>query len=160
MPKIEISEDVFKGLQKLARPFVDSPNDVIRRLLEDAEVEIDSSKMTNNPEGYDLTLLVDGDSRVPQTDCKERILKVLWQEYGGRGEKPEVTKSVVRSLMLEKRVSQADFARLRNGTLKIENRIAWARNHLKDEGLVEPPEISGHGIWKLTERGVERASHL
>jgi restriction endonuclease Mrr len=62
--------------------------------------------------------------------------------------------------MLEKRVSLADFARLENGTLKIENRIAWARNHLKDEGLVEPPETSGHGIWKLTERGVERASHL
>ncbi len=33
MPTIRIDDDVWEFLQKQARPFVDSPNDVLRRLL-------------------------------------------------------------------------------------------------------------------------------
>ncbi len=36
MPTIEISETTYQGLQSLARPFVDTPDDVIRRLIEEA----------------------------------------------------------------------------------------------------------------------------
>ncbi len=32
-PTIRIDEEVFKALQKDAKPFVDTPNDVLRRLL-------------------------------------------------------------------------------------------------------------------------------
>src|SRR5436309_3278221 len=34
MPTIELSQATFSRLQKLAQPFVDTPEDVIRRLLE------------------------------------------------------------------------------------------------------------------------------
>jgi hypothetical protein len=34
MPTIRIDDDVYEGLQALAEPFVDTPNTVIRRLLE------------------------------------------------------------------------------------------------------------------------------
>ncbi len=34
MPTIRITEDVYEGLQRIATPFVDTPNDVIKRLLE------------------------------------------------------------------------------------------------------------------------------
>ena len=33
MPTIRIENEVFEGLKKLAEPFVDTPNAVIRRLL-------------------------------------------------------------------------------------------------------------------------------
>ena len=36
MPTIEITTDTFKGLQLLAQPFVDTPDSVIARLVEDA----------------------------------------------------------------------------------------------------------------------------
>ena len=38
MPTIRVDQDVFEGLQTLAKPFVDSPSMVIRRLLADRGV--------------------------------------------------------------------------------------------------------------------------
>jgi predicted transcriptional regulator len=38
MPTIRLDQDVFEGLQQLAKPFVDSPSMVIRRLLEERGV--------------------------------------------------------------------------------------------------------------------------
>ena len=37
MAAIEVDEDVFRRLQARATPFVDKPNDVIRRLLDEVE---------------------------------------------------------------------------------------------------------------------------
>ena len=36
MPTIRIDDDVFAALQKKAEPFTDTPNSVIKRLLEEA----------------------------------------------------------------------------------------------------------------------------
>lgn len=161
MRKIEVSEEVFSGLQQLARPLIDTPNDVIRRLLESTEVDMENPALSHNhEEGYDLTLLTDGNGRVPQSTCKEKLLKVLFREYGGQGMKRDVTKAVVRALMQEGIVSKADFGRVRSGEIKIENRIAFARNELKEEGLLEFPDEVGHGVWKLTKKGMEAGAKL
>jgi restriction system protein len=40
-----------------------------------------------------------------------------------------------------------------SGVLKYANDIAWARMYLVNAGLIEPPTVSGRGVWKLTEAG-------
>lgn len=43
MPVIRIDDEVWEGLQKRAAPLVDTPNSVLRKLLELGEVEADAS---------------------------------------------------------------------------------------------------------------------
>ena len=49
MPTIRVDQDVFEGLQQLAKPFVDSPSMVIRRLLEERGVLRAAAKSTEKP---------------------------------------------------------------------------------------------------------------
>ena len=42
---------------------------------------------------------------------------------------------------------------LSTGAIKYQNDIAWARMYLVNANLLEPVNISGHGIWKLTQAG-------
>ena len=49
MPTIRVDQDVFEGLQQLAKPFVDSPSMVIRRLLEDRGVLRASTRQRRKP---------------------------------------------------------------------------------------------------------------
>src|SRR5438270_636737 len=49
MPAIEIDDEVFAQLQNRARPFIDTPNDVIRRLLAEVEAVAPSASATPIP---------------------------------------------------------------------------------------------------------------
>lgn len=63
MRTIEVSEDVYRGLQALARPFEDEPNDVIRRLLDASIVQPkEGERETGQKPGADLVSHV---GRVP-----------------------------------------------------------------------------------------------
>jgi hypothetical protein len=67
--QIAVSEEVFTRLSNLARPFVDrSPEDVIRRLLDQNELSTD--KVAAKPNGHILASVVSGvrspTSRVPR----------------------------------------------------------------------------------------------
>jgi restriction system protein len=42
---------------------------------------------------------------------------------------------------------------LSTGAIKYQNDIAWARMYLVNAGMLEPVNVSGHGIWKLTQAG-------
>lgn len=42
---------------------------------------------------------------------------------------------------------------LKTGVPKYQNDIQFARMHLVNAGMLEPVEIAGHGIWKLTDTG-------
>lgn len=44
---------------------------------------------------------------------------------------------------------------LASGASKFTNDIQWARMYLVNAGILEPMEISGRGIWKLTPKGWE-----
>src|SRR5678815_3339795 len=46
-----------------------------------------------------------------------------------------------------------DFVPVSTGEFRIENRIAWTRQNLKDSGDLE---MARKGIWKLTQAGKER----
>ena len=79
------------------------------------------------------------------------ILDVL-RELGGSGTPKEVKSAVLERVSL----SPADLERtLKSGESAVLNEIAWARNTLRELGLLDG---STTGVWRLTEEG--RATHL
>lgn len=42
---------------------------------------------------------------------------------------------------------------LKTGVPKYQNDIQWARMYLVNAGLLEPVDVAGHGVWKLTKGG-------
>jgi len=65
----------------------------------------------------------------------------------------EVLRELER-LVPRERFSSIDFEKLPSGAVRWANKAQWARKVMVDEGLLEPVEKAGHGVWKLTEAGL------
>jgi hypothetical protein len=152
MPTIRIDPDVFAGLQKLAQPFVDSPNAVIRRLLEERGLlaaKTEASEPSPPRPRHALT---------PQAVYESYLLHVLAAEFDGRGHKRDVTHAVVKRMMKDGHIGAADQELVSTGETKAENTITWARNALKGRGWVA--RGSPRGMWELTEEGRRAAGQV
>ena len=162
MPTIRLENDVFQGLQQLAKPFVDSPNAVIRRLLEERGVlkrqETNGSTETRSRVFPRKPVGVTANGLTPQSVYEDYLLVVLAKELSGRGHKRDATHAVLKRMMKDGHVGAADQELVSTGETKAENTIAWARNALKDRGFIS--RISPHGIWELTAEGIEAASKV
>ena len=178
MPTIRVDEDVFAGLQKLATPFVDTPNSVIRRLLaghlsigaESASTSTAVKKENAMLELDDLDKLVEENlyqrrftrtppkSITPQDVLEDWLVVVLDLNFNGRGEKREVTREIIRQMKAQKILSNHDFETVTTGETKAENTIAWGRNRLKESGIIS--QLSPRGIWELTAKGKDLAKKL
>jgi hypothetical protein len=144
MPTIRIDQEVYEGLQKLAKPFVDSPSVVIRRLLEERgtlEKKADVPKIARRSP-VALT---------PQAVYEQYLLVVLAKEFDGRGHKRDVTHAIVKRMMKDGHIGAADQELVSTGETKAENTITWARNALKQRGHIE--RASSRGLWELTAQG-------
>ena len=60
-------------------------------------------------------------------------------------------------LVPRERLSRIDLDKLPSGAVRWANKAQWARKVMVDEGLLEPVEKAGHGVWKLTEGGLAQA---
>lgn len=154
MPTVRLDPEVFEGLQKLARPFVDSPSSVIRRLLEDKGVLARrdapaAAAPAGSPAGAGLT---------PQPVFEAYLLWVLQRQPGGRAHKRDATHEVVKRMMHDGHIGPADQELVSTGETKAENTIAWARNALKDRGYIS--RASRRGIWELTAEGAQAATKV
>jgi len=166
MPTIRLDDEVFNGLKSLAEPFTDTPNSVIRRLLEErgalrpAKTASESSGGTTEKS----TIEARGPLRsrvaalTPQATYEKYLLHVLATRFNGRGNKHEVTKAVLALLQAREPLSPADLERVSTGETKAENTIAWGRNALKERGLISLS--SPRGTWELTERGLKEGLEL
>jgi restriction system protein len=74
------------------------------------------------------------------------------RDLGDSGRPKEVSARIARNLNLSDEVLDET---LKSGGSKYHNQVAWARQYLVWEGLLDS---SRHGTWTLTERG--RAAHL
>jgi hypothetical protein len=159
MPTIRLDDDVFKGLQQLAKPFVDSPSSVVRRLLEERGVlkpqETNGPAETRSRVFQSRPVGTTANGLTPQPVYEDYLLVVLTKELSGRGHKRDVTHAVVKRMMKDGHIGPADQELVSTGETKAENTIAWARNALKDRGFIS--RISPHGIWELTAEGKEAA---
>ena len=148
MPTIRVDPDVFEGLQKLAKPFVDSPSMVIRRLLEQqGALKKIPAKAAPPPTAQALT---------PQSAYENYLLLVLAKEFDGRGHKRDVTHAIVKRMMKDGYIGAADQELVSTGETKAENTITWARNALKSRGDIS--RASPRGIWELTTQGRSAAN--
>ena len=71
------------------------------------------------------------------------------RQLGGSGRPKEVSSKIAENLKLSDEVLEET---LKSGTLKFHNQIAWARQYLVWEGLLDS---SKHGLWALTQKGRE-----
>ncbi len=63
MPSIEIEDDVFESLKNIAEPFIDTPNTVIKRLLEER-----MNFIQNNNHHFDHTVITNADMEHDDSD--------------------------------------------------------------------------------------------
>ena len=151
MPTIRLDHDVFEGLQKLAKPFVDSPSMVIRRLLEERGVLLAAPKT--------LKIAPPGPNALtPQSTYEAYLLLVLSKEFNGSGHKRDVTHAIVKRMMKDGFIGAADQELVSTGETKAENTITWARNALKGRGYIS--RAARRGMWELTAEGNEAAGKV
>jgi hypothetical protein len=166
MPTIRLDDDVFNGLKSLAEPFTDTPNSVIRRLLQERGALQPGKTVSESPTATTQKSTVDErvprQSRqsglTPQATYEKYLLHVLATRFNGRGDKHEVTKAVLALLQSREPLSPADLERVKTGETKAENTIAWGRNALKERGLISLS--SPRGTWELTEKGLKEGRDL
>ena len=143
MPTIRLEQEVFEALQKLARPFVDSPSMVIRRLLEKEGVLARRKAAA--------AAVARTGALTPQNLYEKYLLLVLIKEFDGKGHKRDVTHAIVKRMMKDGHIGAADQELVSTGETKAENTITWARNALKDRGYIS--RAAARGIWELTPAG-------
>jgi hypothetical protein len=166
MPTIRLDDDVFNGLKTLAEPFTDTPNSVIRRLLEERGALLTTRTVSESggaiPNKRATAQGVIGPSSAsgltPQATYEKYLLHVLATRFNGRGDKREVTEAVLESLQSREPLNSADLERVKTGETKAENTIAWGRNALKERGLIRL--ASPRGTWELTEKGLKEGREL
>jgi hypothetical protein len=149
MPTIRVDQDVFEGLQQLAKPFVDSPSMVIRRLLEDRGLLKKTATQEKETPPNALT---------PQSIYEKYLLVVLAREFDGQGHKRDVTHAIVKRMMKDGFIGAADQELVSTGETKAENTITWARNALKQRGQIN--RASRRGMWELTSAGKDAAGKV
>ena len=154
MPTIRVDDDVFKGLQKIAKPFVDSPSSVIRKLLEEKGVLAPMDRAGTS----DAAVKSTSAELTPQSVYEQFLLFVLDREFKGKGHKRDVTPAVIKRMMSDGFIEAADQELVATGETKAENTIAWGRNALKDRGFIS--KISPRGIWELTTEGRAAAKSI
>ena len=151
MPTIRIDQQVFEGLQQLAKPFVDSPSMVIRRLLEERGVLRAAAKAAK---GVRLA----PNALTPQAIYEDYLLHILAKEFNGQGHKRDVTHAIVKRMMKDGFIGAADQELVSTGETKAENTITWARNALKQRGYIS--RAAPRGMWELTAEGKEAAGKV
>ena len=166
MPTIRLDDNVFNGLKSLAEPFTDTPNSVIRRLLEERGTLPTAKTASETPEARFKKSASDERARrrsrvsglTPQATYEKYLLHTLATRFNGRGDKNEVTKVVLAMLQSRQSLNAADLERVSTGETKAENTIAWGRNALKERGLISLS--SPRGTWELTEKGLKEGLAL
>jgi hypothetical protein len=158
MPTIRIDNDVFEALKSLAEPFVDTPNSVIRRLLDENGVAPMSATETlsaKKPKSVDVENVSAGkDALTPQSIYEVFLLHVLSGKPNGRATKAEASRDVIALMKSRGFIGSAELQRVSTGETRAENTIAWGRNALKDRGLIS--KQSAKGTWELTVKGLQQ----
>ncbi|MCX7166429.1 MAG: hypothetical protein NTV11_09160 [Rhodocyclales bacterium] len=166
MPTIRVEDDVFDGLKSLAEPFTDTPNSVIRKLLERAGVRLgkpesrlihpDTGKSTSLSESTPRT--TGRGMLTPQPVYEAYLIHVLATNFNGSASKQEATKAVIQLMKTKGFINAADLERVSTGETKAENTIAWGRDALKRRGMIS--RNSQRGFWELTSKGREASKTI
>jgi hypothetical protein len=168
-PSIELDEDIWEYLKAQAEPFADTPNTVLRRLLQlddasKAETQTASNGAPSRREAGARakkrggTRKSSGRTRAPSgTLLPEQryelpLLRALI-DAGGEAPYREVVESVGRALSDE--FMPADHETLASGSVRWHSRLQFVRLRLVERG--EMDREAPRGMWRITEAGRQAA---
>ncbi len=165
MHTVRLDDDVFDALMKICRPTVDTPNSVIRRLLQNCKddslsgrsIERKNIKLEGNIR--DTGFMGTPQRFVTSQDVYEvYVLYVLQTEYSGEAGPRSLEKDVVA--LMKKRGFITDYERkiVATGKIKAKESIAQAGNALRDKGYIV--QKSPRGMWRITSVGIARAKQI
>ncbi len=162
---IAVDDEVYSMLESIAKPFVDTPNSVLRRVLglpvgaSDSEPQAESpgsgprkrrsskkqpaSRRTRLPKGE---LLAESEYELP-------ILQSV-SERGGAAPAADVIEDVGRSLA--GRFTDADCTLNESGLVRWKSRTQFARLNLVKSGDLD--KNSPRGTWRISDAGRARLS--
>jgi hypothetical protein len=152
---IEVDDEVMAKVQAQAEPFVDSPNDALRKVfgLAAAKEAICSRLPSDRPQP------VRGRAKVgellPMAEYRLPLLRALSQ-LGGSA--PAATVRQTAGAMLADKLTAADRAPMSNGEERWSNRLGFARLRAIEQGHMRSD--SRRGIWELAEAGIEELGRL
>ncbi|HMJ74019.1 MAG TPA: winged helix-turn-helix domain-containing protein [Solirubrobacterales bacterium] len=152
---IEVDDEVMAAVQGQAKPFVDSPNDALRRLLdlgpasEAACAPLPSARPPKAPARAQTGELL------PMAEYVLPVLRAISQA-GGSAWRAAVRDAV--AAMLAEKLTALDRMPLQNGEIRWQNRLGFARLKLVERGLLRGG--SPRGLWGLTEAGIEELGRL
>lgn len=147
---IRVEEDVFKALQRRARPLEDTPSSVIRRLIE--QVEAFGVGEEESTEKHDLVRSrgkrspVRSPERTPQPHFRRPILEALI-DMGGRGSVDDVLAQVHDRM--KGQLSKFDYTTISTGEQRWRVYARWERKNMELAGLITGPR----GVWEITDKG-------
>ncbi len=145
-PTLRVDDEVYSALQEKAVAFVDTPNTVLRRIL--GLEKSATPSVTRQPRAR-------SDELLPHAAYRPALLEAL-AERGGLAPAREITIAVGEKL--RDQFKPRDLEPNNSGVIRWENRVAWQRLRLKEQGLIKSG--SPEGIWELTEAGQEEAANL
>ena len=154
MPTVRLDDEVFEALKRTAEPFVDSPNAVIRRLL------VEKGLLAARPQrarpagprpGAPAPAARERLDLTAQRVYESYLLATLARDFAGRGDKRSVTRGVIERMVAQGHIGPAELELVATGDTRAENTITWARNALKNRGLLS--RASRRGIWELSDEG-------
>jgi hypothetical protein len=175
MEKIEIDDDLLDLLKRHAEPFVDTPNDVLRRLLLDTDERAtdsrsggDQSSRTNQRGSQSKSRRGGGrPGKKPASRMRapsgallsERayelpLLEVL-DAAGGRMPTREAVAAVGERIAGQ--LMPMDHDVLEHGRERWEMRVQFVRLRLVEAGMLE--NESPRGVWEISDAGRECLKH-
>ncbi|HRR96692.1 MAG TPA: winged helix-turn-helix domain-containing protein [Candidatus Ratteibacteria bacterium] len=172
MKQIEIDEEVYQALQKIAKPFEDTPNTVLRRILglnmvspeqkggediieeNDYETPVKEMMLSMGMEEKSFkgkyTRIPRGE-KTPNSVFRIPILNALIQ-LGGRGRAGDILKIVEDKMKDILKPVDYDFLPSKT-SIRWQNTAHWERLKMIKEGLLRSD--SPQGVWEITEKGRE-----
>jgi hypothetical protein len=149
-PTIKIDQDVWAALQKEAQPFVDTPNDVLRKLLKLDGASLEGSR--GSSPSAKMARIRKGE-KTNKKDFYVPILRAI-TDMNGRGPVSKVLDSV--GVAMRDRFNDVDLQPLASGQIRWRNTAQWARNEMVK--YMNPPLLDPHspnGWWVTTDAGRE-----
>ncbi len=165
-PSIEIDDDIFEHLKSQAEPFTDTPNTVLRRLLNmdgrsASPPQPTSTARSDSPEKPPArsgkqakgkkqgrrTRAASG-TLLPEQAYEKPLLQAL-VDAGGEAPYRNVLDSVGQSL--EKALMPADFEKLTSGGIRWHSRLQFVRLRLIERGELD--RDAPRGVWRITDTG-------
>lgn len=167
-PTIRIDDEVFEALKQHAEPFVDTPNSVLRRLLElpsnrkqplsdhdevpaEAPRQVRRRRSGSGRGSRPSTRRARPGSILPDEEYERPILEIL-NEKGGRAPTSEVIDALGERL--DGRLTPTDKETIGSGQVRWRNRAQFVRLRLVERG--DMAKDSPRGVWEITDEGIRR----